>query len=128
MRLVSCSHYCAAGLGLSFVACMALACARPSEAAAPQSEKMETGRPCAPASASCEPGRCVATIDNQCETPVTCRMTIESQCDAGGVSGPANAATKQVTQLAKTTNVLEATTQCGQGSAVLTKVAGLECI
>jgi hypothetical protein len=70
----------------------------------------------------------VATIDNQCDLPVTCRMKIESQCDAGGVTGPANAATKQVTQLAKTTNVLEASTQCGQGSAVLTKVTGLECL
>jgi hypothetical protein len=107
---------------------VAFGCAPPSEAAGPQSEKMATGRACAAASTACEPGRCVATIENQCDLPVTCRMSIESQCDAGGVSGPANASTKQVTQLAKTTNMLEASTQCSQGAPVLTKVTALECI
>lgn len=123
MRLLSRS------LAVSVVALTVVACAAsPTPAAAPHGEKIETGRACAPASASCEAGRCVATIDNQCDQPVTCRMKIESQCDAGGLSGPANASTKQVTQLAKTTNVLEASTQCSQGSAVLTTVTGLECI
>lgn len=128
MRLVSRPHCYVAALALVFVALSGLACTPGTEAAAPQSERLETGRTCAPATASCEPGRCVATIDNQCDLPVTCRMSIESQCDAGGVSGPANAATKQVTQLAKTSNVLEASTQCSQGAPVLTKVVGLECI
>lgn len=126
MRLVCGLRHCAALLSLPFVA---IACAgAPTPAAAPQGDPLETGRACAPANASCEAGRCVATVDNRCDVPVTCRMSIESQCDAGGVSGPANAATKQVTQLAKTTNVLEASTQCSQGTAVLTKVVGLECI
>ena len=104
------------------------ACAPPMDAEVPQGEPLSTGRDCAPATASCEPGRCVATIENRCELPVTCRMSIESLCDAGGVSGPANATTKQVTQLAKTSSTLEASTQCDQGSAVLTKVTALECI
>jgi hypothetical protein len=128
MRLAPRLRLHAPALALTFVVVSGSACTRGTEVAAPQSERLETGRACAPATASCEPGRCVATIDNQCDLPVTCRMSIESQCDAGGVSGPANAATKQVTQLAKTSNVLEASTQCSQGAPVLTKVVALECI
>jgi len=113
-----------------FLAALAwLSCAAPPEAAAPQAELLQTGRPCAPAAYSCEPGRCVATIDNQCDLPVTCQLRIESQCQtSAGEVGPATASTKQVTQLAKTSNALEAATNCGQGAPVSTTVVALECI
>ncbi len=114
----------------AFVWLGSLGCSAPTEAATtPHEEKLLTGRSCALATASCGAGRCVATIQNQCDLPVTCRMHVESQCQtAGGETGPANASTKQVTQLAKTTNVLEAATHCGQGSPVITQVTSLECI
>lgn len=99
-----------------------------SKADAPQLEPHDTGKSCAPATFACEPGRCAATIDNQCETPVTCQLKIVSQCqNVGGDTGPANASTKQVTQLAKTKNELEAATHCGQGTPILTSIESLTC-
>ncbi len=48
--------------------------------------------------------------------------------DERGNVGPAEASTKRVTQLAGTKKTLEAQTDCGQGTAVSTKIAALECI
>jgi len=105
------------------------ACAGSVSAEAPQAEALATGRDCALATGACGGGRCSVEIDNGCDTPVTCQLRIESQCQtAGGDVGPANASTKHVTQLASTKNVLEAQTNCGQGTAVATKVEALTCI
>ncbi|MBK6519960.1 MAG: hypothetical protein IPM79_33790 [Polyangiaceae bacterium] len=117
----------AASLLLGLVAALGCGAAGSSSTTA-ELDRHDTGKGCAPASFFCEPGRCAATIDNQCETPVTCQLKIVSQChNVGGDVGPANAATKKVTQLSKTKSVLEAATQCGQGTAVITSIDSLTC-
>lgn len=92
-------------------------------------ERLETGRQCAMAHVACEAGRCVAEIDNRCDTPVTCQLHVESLCETdGGEVGPANTSTKHFTQLSRTRRSLEAHTACGQGRAVTTRVERVECI
>lgn len=92
-------------------------------------ERLETGRACAMANVACEAGRCVAEIDNLCETPVTCQLHVESLCETdGGEVGPANTSTKHFTQLSRTKRSLEANTTCGQGRALTTRVQRVECI
>ena len=91
-------------------------------------QTVETGRDCAHAALACDLDRCTAEIDNRCDTPVTCRLGIESQCEAGGEVGPVNAMTKPITQLAGTKKVIEAVTSCHQGAPITTKVQSLTCI
>jgi hypothetical protein len=112
-----------------FLVCLGLAaCAGSGSADAPVGEPFVTGRECAQASGACEAGRCTVEIDNRCDTPVTCQLRIESQCQtAAGDVGPATAGTKKVTQLKGTRNMLEAQTNC-EGTAIATKVDTLECI
>jgi hypothetical protein len=107
-----------------------LACSSsPPKSAEAAREPVQTGRDCAIASARCESGRCNVEVENRCKTPVTCRLRVESLCrTSGGETGPANASTHQVTQLAGTSNRLEAETSCGEGTPVTTKVEAVECI
>ncbi len=109
--------------------CGACAAAAVERAPALEPEAVTTGKTCARATGACESGRCSADIDNACPTPVTCRLRVETLCQTSeGNVGPAEASTKRVTQLAGTKKTLEAQTDCGQGTAVSTKIAALECI
>ena len=110
------------------VVVVCVGCASHVEAPLPTSEPAETGRSCAHAVTACELGHCTAEIDNRCDTPVTCRFGIESMCQAGGETGPVDALTKPITQLAGTKRVIEAFTDCHQGAPVTTRPSSLECI
>lgn len=92
-------------------------------------ETVETGRDCAQAETSCEVGRCIAEIDNRCDTPVTCQLHVGSLCrTAGGEQGPANATSERRTTLSGASQALEAVVSCGQGTPVTTSVDAVECI
>ncbi len=100
----------------------------PKEASA-EPESIVTGRSCARAIGNCGQGLCSIQIDNRCDTPVTCQLRVETLCQtSGGDVGPAHASTKHVTQLQGTKRLLEAQTDCGQGTPVATKVEALDCI
>lgn len=113
----------------SFTVAIACSSGTPEPAAGNKPEPMDTGRECATAQTRCGGGRCTAEIDNRCKLPITCKLHIESLCQtSNGETGPANASTKDVTTLGSRTNVIEAETSCGQGTPVVTRIEGLECI
>ena len=92
-------------------------------------ETLETGRDCATAATSCGVGRCVAEIDNRCDTPVTCQLHVGSLCKTdGGEHGPANATSERLTMLSGAKQQLEAEVSCGQGTPLTTLVDGVDCI
>jgi hypothetical protein len=102
---------------------------KPAPAQTPELTSLPTGRDCARATPRCGDGRCVVEVDNDCSSPITCQLRIESLCqNANGDTGPANASTKQVTQLARSKKYLETETSCGQGNPVTTNVESFTCI
>jgi hypothetical protein len=111
-------------IGLGVAAC---AGGESEHAATPDS--FATGRSCAEASGSCDGGRCAVDVDNRCDTPLTCRLRVESLCrSTNGDTGPANASSVKLTQLAGTKHTLEAEIDCTPGTPLLTHVQALECI
>jgi hypothetical protein len=113
---------------IGFIIILACGCAGGAGSAESAGDMVETGRNCAHAAAHCGGGRCVVEVDNQCDTPVTCQLHVESLCQTnGGDVGPANASTKKVTQLAGTKQSLEVQANC-EGTFLSTKVTSLECI
>lgn len=120
------------GGGLTLVASLALGCggtSSPDVSTAAGEETFATSRPCATATVACELGRCTAEVVNDCETPVTCQLVVESLCEtSNGQVGPADARSEKVTQLAGTTELLGAETSCGVGKPLTTTVQAVECI
>jgi hypothetical protein len=59
----------------------------------PPPEAVETGKDCVKAEAVCEGGVCTATVQNQCEEPVTCELEVLAICrgetDTGDARGKA---------------------------------------
>ncbi|NUP14343.1 MAG: hypothetical protein HOW73_50570, partial [Polyangiaceae bacterium] len=98
-----------------FLLCCSGAAGDPSEADA--GDAVATSVECAKASALCADGKCAVEVANECKTPVTCQLEVESLCQANeGPMSPSSATSKKVTQLAGTTQTLEAEPTCTLGA------------
>lgn len=114
------------------VALLFLACSPPPADSADDAEadwvKIQTGRDCAGAEVNCGPGECAAALDNQCDTPVTCDLSIECICRTPtGEEGPASATSGQMTILSGNREPLKAKVVCERGDVIATIARTVTC-
>lgn len=89
-------------------------------------EPIETGKDCVTAKTECGGGVCVAHVDNQCDAPVTCELTVMASCKTGTTSGEARTKAR-ATFRAKTEDKMSAQGDCADGEILLTVADGMSC-
>ncbi|MBM4360106.1 MAG: hypothetical protein FJ096_18525 [Deltaproteobacteria bacterium] len=88
---------------------------------------METGSSCTKAEVSCGPGNCAARIDNCCDQPRTCKLTVQCICQAfTGESGEARSHASDKA-LAHGKLGLRAFAICSDGEVVATLAESVDC-
>ena len=92
----------------------------------PTPEAIDTGKDCAKATTECAGGVCLAKVDNQCDQPVTCELSILAACSAATTSGDARSKGR-ATSPAKTASEFSAKGDCEGGSVELTTAESMSC-
>lgn len=115
------------GLLMLASACAPAATSAVSKSDAVEWMPLETGHSCARGEAACGVGNCVARIDNGCDAPLTCELTIQCVCQAyTGESGEARSRASD-TAPAKGKVGLKAHAICGSGEVLATHAESLRC-
>ncbi len=103
--------------------------AEPEEPTGPVGpEAIETGKDCVVAEAECEsnPGVCVTTVKNNCETAVTCQITILALCESSTNKGQAGGKARGTIPSGES-DKLQAVADCEGDAITATMVDAASC-
>lgn len=98
----------------------------PEDFADMEPEPIETGKDCVTAKTECGGGVCVAHVNNDCDTPVTCELAVMASCKTGTTTGEARTKSR-ATFRAKTEDKMSAEGDCADGEILLTVADGMSC-